>query len=126
MLFTEILKENKEFSRAYRTGRFVSCNILTCYFKQNKLPFNRMGITVGKKLGNAVTRNRAKRMIRAAYRLNERDFPIGYDLVFVARNDIALRKTGEIENFFRERLIVQMNKAACEKPKSNDKRKPVK
>lgn len=77
-----------------------------------------MGITVGKKLGNAVIRNRAKRMIRAAYRLNEASFPIGYDIVFVARNDIAQRKTGEIEEFFTKRLIRQMNKAACEKPKT--------
>lgn len=124
MLFTEILKENKEFSRAYTKGRFVSCNIITCYFRQNKLPVNRMGITVGKKLGNAVTRNRAKRMIRAAYRLNEKDFPIGYDLVFVARNDIAQRKTGEVESFFKDKLIIQMNRTACQKPKNKTSGKP--
>ncbi len=114
MLFTEIIKENKDFSNAYKKGRFVSCRIVTCYYRQNKLPVNRMGITASKKLGNAVTRNRAKRMIRAAYRLAEKDFPIGYDLIFVARNDIAERKSRDIEQFFKTRVIEDMNKTHCE------------
>ncbi len=123
MLFTEIIKENKDFSRAYTKGRFVACGIVTCYFRQNKLPYNRMGITAGKKLGNAVTRNRAKRMLRAAYRLEEKNFPIGYDLVFVARNDIAQRKTDELCRFFRERLIKEIDKTALAPVKKNDKSK---
>lgn len=114
MLFTEIIKENKDFINAYKRGRFVSCNIVTCYYRQNKLPVNRIGITVSKKLGNAVARNRAKRIIRAAYRLTEKDFPIGYDLIFVARNDIAEKKSQDIEQFFKTRVIEDMNKTRCE------------
>ncbi len=123
MLFTEIIKENKDFSRAYTKGKYVSCGIVTCYFRQNKLPLNRMGITAGKKLGNAVTRNRAKRMIRAAYRLEEKNFPIGYDLVFVARNDIAQKKTQDVCRFFKERLIKEIDKAANMPVKKNEKNK---
>ena len=45
-----------------------------------------MGITVGKKLGKAVTRNRVRRRLREIYRLHEAQFQPGYDLVVVARS----------------------------------------
>lgn len=110
MLFTEIIKENKEFSRAYHRGRFVSGKFLTVYYLPNKLPYNRIGITTGKKIGNAVIRNRARRIIRAAYRINETAFPIGYDMIFVARSDISDKKTCDIEAFIKTRLIKEMNR----------------
>jgi ribonuclease P protein component len=75
---------------------------------------NRFGISVSKKVGNAVERNRAKRIIRAAYRLGEESFPIGYDIVFVARQPITDRKTQDISGFFFKRLIPEMNRAAEE------------
>lgn len=84
---------------------------------QNGLPFNRIGITAGKKQGNAVERNRIKRIIRAAYRLNEVDFPIGYDIVFVGRNNIKEKKSGDIERFIKKKLIREMNRP----PKSGRK-----
>lgn len=110
MLFTEILKDNNLFVRCYRKGRYVSDSIIVAYFIQNGLPYNRIGITAGKKLGNAVERNRIKRIIRAAYRLNEQKFPIGFDIVFVGRNNIKDKKSKEIEGFIEKRLIKKMNR----------------
>lgn len=52
----------------------------------NHLKENRVGITVGKKLGKAVTRNRVRRRLREIYRLHEAQFQPGYDLVVVARS----------------------------------------
>ena len=109
MLFTEILKDNKFFTRCFRKGSFVSCEFVTAYFIPNKSPYNRIGISVSKKNGNAVQRNRIKRIIRAAYRLNEGNLPIGYDIVFAARNNIAEKKSKDIEYFIKSRLLKKMN-----------------
>lgn len=109
MLFTEIIKDNKTFLRCFKKGNFVSCDYVTAYFISNKSPYNRIGISVGKKQGNAVKRNRIKRIVRAAYRLNEEKFPIGYDIVFAGRNNISEKKTQDIENFINKRLLKNIN-----------------
>ncbi len=111
MLFTEVIKDNKVFLKCFKKGRFVADNSMVVYFIPNGLPYNRMGITAGKKQGNAVERNRIKRIFRAAYRLNEVNFPIGYDIVFVGRNDILSKKSSDVENFINRRLLKEMNKA---------------
>lgn len=121
MLFTEILKDNKIFLRCFKKGSFVSCEYLTVYFIPNKSAYNRVGISVGKKQGNAVKRNRIKRIIRAAYRLNEDKFPIGYDIVFAGRNNISEKKTQDIESFINKRLLKKMNNQNFENKKKNEK-----
>ena len=86
MLFTQKLNQNADFQRLYRSGAFCSLGSALIYVRPNKLPYNRLGITAGKKIGNAVKRNRAKRIIREAYRAAEPLLPIGLDLVVVARS----------------------------------------
>ncbi len=88
MLFTQSLNQNADFQRLYRSGAFCSLGSALLYVRPNKLPYNRLGITAGKKIGNAVTRNRAKRIIRAAYAAAELALPIGLDLVVVARSSL--------------------------------------
>lgn len=118
MLFTTVLKDNKSYLRCYRNGKFTSDNNVVAYFYPNKTPYNRIGITASKKIGNAVTRNRIKRIIRAAYRLNEGMFPIGYDIIFVGRNKVGEKKTQDIELFIKKRLIREINKPFEIKKKS--------
>lgn len=88
MLFTQILNQNADFQRLYRSGAFCSLGSALLYVRPNHLPYNRLGITAGKKIGNAVRRNRAKRIIREAYRAAEPMLPIGIDLVVVARSSL--------------------------------------
>ena len=88
MLFTEILNRNADFQRLYHGGAFCSLGSALLYAMPNRLPCNRLGITAGKKVGNAVHRNRAKRIIRAAYAAAEKDMPIGVDIVIVARSSL--------------------------------------
>ena len=113
LLFTETIKDNKDFQRCYRSGRYAVCGYVCAYFYPNGTPYNRLGITAGKKLGNAVRRNRVKRIIRAAYRECEEMMPMGYDLIFVGRNDAAEKGSEDIRSFITGRLIGEMEKAAA-------------
>lgn len=94
MKFSSSLKLNHIFRRLYRTsGQANSCLVL--YARKNRTHTNRVGITVSKKLGKAVVRNRVRRRIREAYRLNEERFQPGWDIVIVARSravDVGFQK----------------------------------
>lgn len=89
MLYTEILNDNRDFVSLYRKGRFTAGKYSVIYVRPNGRPFNRLGITASKKIGNAVHRNRAKRLIRLAYRNSEINMPVGIDIVIVARSPIC-------------------------------------
>ena len=64
---------------------------------ENDLPYNRVGISVSKKVGNSVVRSRSKRLIYESYRLNVKDIKTGYDFVFVARSAINEKKYSDVE-----------------------------
>ena len=84
MKFSTSLKLNHIFRRLYHTNGFAdSCLVL--YARKNRQEINRVGITVSKKLGHAVVRNRTRRRLREVYRLNEDRFQPGWDIVVVAR-----------------------------------------
>ncbi len=89
MRFTVSMKENRDFRRLYASGKTAVDGRLAVYARKNRLGRNRLGITVGTKLGTAVVRNRVRRRIREAYRLEEPFLRCGYDLVVVARTRAA-------------------------------------
>lgn len=99
MLFmknTVSINENRMFQRLYRQGKSQVTPFFVVYSKRNRLKINRLGITATKKIGNAVERNRAKRVIREAYRLLEPKLPVGIDIVIVARRKTVFVKTQTI------------------------------
>ena len=90
------LRLNKEFKRVYGRGKsFVDPCIVIYVFKTGK-PECRIGITTGKKLGCAVERNRARRVITAAFRDCLPNVTLGCDIVFVARTRILKYKSTHI------------------------------
>ena len=84
MKFSSALKLNHIFQRLYRTNGQAN-GYLVLYARKNRTNANRVGITVSKKLGHAVVRNRVRRRLREIYRLNEARFQPGWDIVVVAR-----------------------------------------
>ena len=85
MKFSRTLKLNHIFRRLYSTSGHTN-GYLVLYARKNRSTTNRVGITVSKKLGGAVVRNRVRRRLREVYRLNEAKFVPGYDIVVVARS----------------------------------------
>ena len=84
MKFSSALKLNHIFRRLYGTSGHAN-GLMVLYARKNRTGTNRVGITVGKKLGHAVVRNRVRRRLREVYRLNEEQFQPGWDIVVVAR-----------------------------------------
>ena len=108
----ETICRDKQFRRLYRQGKSVVRPLLVVYYKRNGLKNNRVGITASKAVGGAVQRNRARRVIREAYRLlSPRTLP-GYDLVFVARGKTPFCKSTQV----REQLQKQLSEAGVLQP----------
>ena len=85
MNFSESLKKNKDFSLVYRKGRSYANRYLVMYVLKNGTKRNRLGISVSKKVGNSVIRHRVTRLVRESYRLNEKSFFDGLDIIVIAR-----------------------------------------
>jgi len=82
---TESIKENRTFRRLYSKGKRIVSPLFILYVMPNRSEKQRLGITVSKKIGKAVERNRAKRIIREAFRLTKSELKPGFDIIFVAR-----------------------------------------
>ena len=79
------LTENYEFKRVYARGKSVVRPTLVVYCMRKNGPGPRVGITASKKIGNAVKRNRARRVLRESTRELYPQMKSGYDLVLVSR-----------------------------------------
>ena len=90
------LKENRDFRRVYNKGKSFVCPYFVVYLNKTRWDSVRLGITVGKKIGNAVKRNRAKRVITAAFSTVYPQIQAGYDFVIVARTRILNVKSTEV------------------------------
>ena len=90
------LRKGKEFSDVYKTGSSKANKYLVMYVRNNGLSYNRIGISVSKKVGNSVVRHRIRRLIKESLRLNGDRFNIGLDLVVIARGTAKGRTYQEI------------------------------
>ena len=100
MEHTVSIKQNHVFRRLYNKGMSAAAPCVAVYCRKNGRPGNRLGITVGTKLGHAVLRNRTRRRIREAYRLNEGRLVLGYDIVVVARVRACHSRYAELQRQF--------------------------
>ena len=99
MKFSSALKLNHIFRRLYATSGHAN-SYLVLYARKNHSSANRVGVTVSKKLGCAVVRNRVRRRLREVYRLNETLFAPGWDIVVVARSRCITADFGKLTQSF--------------------------
>lgn len=123
MIYTVKMKENKEFLSLFKKGNYVCGRACVVYYRKNGTSKNKLGISTGKKTGNAVVRSRCRRIIRQAYRENEQLIPKGYNIVVVSREGCGNCKSTDISRFFRTRLIPAMNDPNSKKRDKHSKNK---
>lgn len=83
------IKKNGDFRKIYNSRKSVADRNMVLYILSNNKEICRFGFTVSKKVGNAVTRNRIRRLFGEACRLNKDKFPDGYDFILLARRGIV-------------------------------------
>ncbi len=90
------LKSNPDFRRLYNRGISITDPALVIYYRKNRAGICRIGITTSKKIGNAVERNRSKRVLVEAFRSVCPAIIPQYDIVFVARSKTKYLKSTRI------------------------------
>jgi len=101
---TDTLKKNHEFQRVYRKGRFFVGKYMSMYILPNNSEKNRLGISISRKYGKSVRRNRLKRLIRESYRLFEEFIDSGYDIVINARQNQDMPEFSAVKKEMRHLL----------------------
>lgn len=99
------LKLGRDFARLRAEGRRLACGCLAANWRT--LPPatpSRLGVVVSSRVGNAVARSRARRLLREAWRLHQHDLDMPVELVLVARASIVGKKLGEVEGDFLNAL----------------------
>lgn len=86
--YSKRLHDPKEFQRVYDTKTAVHGPLLVIFVRANGRSNARLGVSVSSKHGNAVRRNRIKRVLRAAFRQTQSTLPAGVDYVFVPRKGV--------------------------------------
>jgi ribonuclease P protein component len=81
------LKRRVDFRRTYARRRSVSDGLLFVYACENQLSHPRIGTSVSRKVGKAVVRNRWKRLIREAFRLQRQELPAGIDFIVIPKQN---------------------------------------
>ena len=103
------IKNDREFRYLYKKGTCCPSYGFVCYFRQTNRRRDRCGIVTGKKIGGAVTRNRARRVIREAFRIFDSELCAQtdkrFDFVFVARETTAEMKSTKVLGTMRAKLM---------------------
>ncbi len=84
------ITRSQDFGAVYKKGSRLRNNILLMIAYPNALGHPRLGVSVSKKHGGAVRRNRLKRLIRESFRLSVADWPVGLDLIVMPQRDARI------------------------------------
>lgn len=93
------LQKNKDFKKVYKHHKAKSNSCFICFIIRNELQFSRLGISVGKKVGNSVVRHRIKRLLKESIRTSDVSIKPGYDIVVVVKkeaNNIDFKNTQKL------------------------------
>ena len=108
------LKKRYEFRQVQLTGRRIHTPHFLIVVQPNSLENTRLGITVTKKVGSAVQRNRIKRVVREVFRRNRHLFPPSHDIVFIAKRHVDAIGYDSLLNELR-RAAMRLREAGTER-----------
>lgn len=109
------LRRAADFAHLRSVGKTLRGAFFTLAYTPNGLLHNRYGVITGKRIGGAVIRNRVKRRLREALRLNHDQIVIGYDIVLIARPDMPSTPFAALE----KSLLLLVDKAGLRRKSSN-------
>ena len=92
----DVIRNDKDFSDLYRKGKSAGSKYVVVFYLKNGLDYSRKAFLASKKVGNSVARNRARRLMKEAYRKTEASVSPGYDILFIARNTIVDAKCDDV------------------------------
>ena len=101
-----IIKSYLEYQRVYSNKNSYGNKNLVLYKKKNNLGYSRIGITITKKIGNAVTRNKIRRRLKEICRNSFDSIEPGYDLVFVVKSNVPSISFKKLESAFMHILKI--------------------
>lgn len=107
------IKSGEDFQAAYASGAKVSQDGILVIGRLNGTNETRLGLSVSRKQGPAVQRNRIKRLMREAFRLSYSQLPVGFDLVVIPQKEYVC----ELDNF--RRLLVVLGRRVEKKAQRN-------
>lgn len=97
----ERIRKRSDFQNIFKSAKKLNKNFLTIYWSSNRIQYSRFAVITSKKFGNAVRRNRVKRIIREVYRKNKESFGKGIDWIILPKGDWQ-----RIDYWQAERLIL--------------------
>ncbi len=104
----ERLRLKRDFDAVFQEGKSVANEYLRIVYRKNGKALTRIGVVIKKKIGKAVYRNRLRRLIKEVFRNNKREFPKGYDLVFIVKE--GLRDWKEIKYQDMLKIVLELVK----------------
>ena len=107
----ERVRRRSEFQQIYEHGRRIRGRYSTIFILPNALTIGRLGIAATRKLGDAVERNRAKRLIREVFRRNK--IAPGFDVVVVPRRELLDATLSAIEDDYRRNITRTLSRSAA-------------
>jgi len=102
------VKKNDDFYDAIHNGFYKKNSLYVIYIRNNKLDKYRLGISVSKKLGNAVHRNLYKRQIRSIIDKYKKYYQNGYDYIIILKKDFSISSFDVKDSLYGE-LLLQIN-----------------
>ena len=103
----ERIRKRKDYLNIYQNGVRVDSTNFVTILRQNRCGIKRLGLTVSKKVGNAVKRNRIKRLLREFFRLNKDRLPASQDIVIIVKRNISSLKYQDVCRELENLLILK-------------------